>query len=57
MLDMRPQKSYEEVCIQGSLFSNYLSGKINNLILLKYLELKNQVTGSSDQFKDEIEVQ
>lgn len=48
MLDLRTQKGYEEVCLQGSIFANFLSGKINNPLLLKYLELKNIITGSID---------
>jgi hypothetical protein len=56
MLDFRPLKSYEAECISGSIYTNYLNGKINSPPLMKYLQLKNQVTGSIESFKEEIEV-
>lgn len=41
MLDFRPLKNFEAECIAGSIFANYLNGKINSPNLVKYLQLKN----------------
>ena len=52
MLDLRPAKNYEESCVGGSIYAQFQNNKLSNPTLLKYIELKNQMTGTIEQFKD-----
>jgi TBC domain-containing protein kinase-like protein len=48
MLDVRASKSYEEVCIGGSVYASIQNNRITSPQLLRYLELKNSLIPEQD---------